>query len=343
MQVVSGDMLEAYVYLRDVERLIVFHGVDRAYKSKRVRLLHCTFLYLWTLQASVRVFGGKGRSEMHTPLLADSRLGSAAFPRPMQDASIWANLLQPNAHSNAEEIGHADEDYCDAGPEWTSSIFEQVYSIPEKLFQLIGRVTSLARTIEQLDGRSEVSKHHRCGPVAKQIADLETDICDWKNDIPRPESPSAPPHNSTTYHQHRYSQPSSSVLYRFREAVHAALVIYFYRCVRNVDTVTVQPLVEKTIEHLQAYAEAKRESGDNSSSICWPGFIAGCEALDPELRQRMSNWFSQETAQTGIRMFEMAGQAAKYVWDTRDQSRDRNLPWSRILRQNDILDQLVLS
>jgi arginine metabolism regulation protein II len=94
---------------------------------------------------------------------------------------------------------------------------------------------------------------------------------------------------------------------------------------------------------LQLYTQAKSQCGDQSASICWPAFVAVCDALDPGLRQKFSHWFLHEAAQTGIKMFATVGAAMKQVWDARDRSRNRNLPWLEILQSDGILDQLMLS
>ncbi len=340
-------MLEIYAYLRDIERLIVHHGLDRIHMSKSIRMLHSTFLYLTTLQGSIRIFSENGRSEMHAPLLLDSRQEAGAMFTLDQDGSIWAKLLQSRTDLNGTDVNKNDLRQTGNGihdhGEWTPSMFEQIYSIPETLFRLIGRATKLAGLVDQGEGQRETSVLATSNPTSKLITALETDICGWKNDIPRPGSITRPNDNQTPFPQDRSSKASSALLYHFREAVHSALMIYFYRCVRIVDTYTVQPFVERTMEHIQVYAGERLKSGYHSSSTIWPVFVAACEALNDEARQKMSAWFTQEAAQTGLRSFQMAGQAVKDVWDARDRSGNRNLPWAHILKHNNTLDKLMPS
>lgn len=318
-QVVSGDMLESHVYLRGVEQWIGSYCSPQLLKSTSIRMLHSTFLYLWTLQASVRVFSIENQGAQ-MPLTNGISFSSTDS---RNDADVWRQLMP------IETEVDDTEDNDSRGSQGSPSIFEKVYSVSETLFRLIGRVTSLAsRSANNDDGSRQ--------PVdsSKEIADIENEICSWKNDLPARE-------------QQRTTEASNGstddVRYYFQTAMHSALLIYFYKCVRSIDTYTVQPYVEKTLLHLQLYTQAKRISDDQSSSICWPGFIAGCEALGLDLRQKMSQWFVDETAQTGIRMFEMAGNAAKEVWSARDQSGNRNLPWSKVLQNDNVLDQLMLS
>ncbi|EXJ76879.1 hypothetical protein A1O3_10524 [Capronia epimyces CBS 606.96] len=380
ISVVSGEMDEAYAYLRDIERLIALYGVDKIRKSVGVRMLHSTFLYLRTLQASIGIFGHSAPGAMLNGHLRGSGDGESASARASasmlasQNAGLWTELLQAEEHSDSTATRQTGDQprvchSCGAN----KSIFEQIYSVPESLFLLISRATVLTQEVQRLKQEQARSGHVDHDPFSVKVSQLETDICGWKNDIDMPmPGPSQNTARTNTAHCSNchltISRPDAesesesgmnlnldqnqngqrpplceALLYHFREALHAALLIYFYRCVRNVDTLFLQQFAEKTIEHLLRYAEYKRQSLDPSSNLCWPGFIAGCEAMDPKSRRRISAWFTAETAQTGIRMFEVAGQAVQQVWDARELANDRNLPWSQVLKESRTLDKLVLS
>jgi arginine metabolism regulation protein II len=318
-------MLDAYSYLRDVERLVSLHGQARFCRSKSVRMLHSTYLYLSTLQASIRAFSSNS--------ISDVALNSA------YNTGIWGRLLETDSPQVPGSVSDEDDDSSSDSQISSASVFEQVYSVPEELFRLIGRVTSLSLRIEQygMNGTANMMAHE----MVNEIYDLEKEICNWKNDSRASQraSISEIQPDSLDFPQ----EGPEEVRYHFRAALHSAVLVFFYKSVRKLDTYAVQPFVERTVHSLNLYTEAKRASGDKSSSICWPGFIAGCEALSPDLRQQMAQWFEAETAQTGIKMFEMAGRAARDVWNARNLSGDRNLPWAEILKRDNTLDKLVLS
>jgi arginine metabolism regulation protein II len=340
-------MEDAYAYLRDVEHLIALYDVDKTNTSSGVRMLHSTFLYLRTLQASVGIFGIQAReTSVNGHLKRPSNVDSSMVLMD-PNISLWSSLLHEEEGRNTsitlQALRKAPCHICGKN----KSIFEQIYSLPEPLFKLISRVTALAQRMERRQASSRSKNPELLFAEANR---LETDICDWQNDIPDPEKGSFIPQCSncisedrTREAQQSTGQARVSLLYHFREAMHAALLIYFYRCVRNVDTHILQQFVDKTFDHLMRYGQFKRESNDPSSNLCWPGFIAGCEASNPETRSKISAWFSSETALTGIRMFEVAGQAVKQVWEARDRAKNRNLPWSEILMESSTLDRLVLS
>ncbi|EXJ94659.1 hypothetical protein A1O1_03055 [Capronia coronata CBS 617.96] len=351
--VVSGDMDEAYAYLHDVEHLIALYGVDKIRQSADVQMLYSTYLYLRTLQASVSSFSGQGqagaRSIKEPPERPDGTGSAITVTLKKHNNNLWSSLLHVDGQSNAS-MATATELPCHICGRNTS-IFEQIYSLPESLFQLISRVTELAQRMEELRRNEYKTSITGRDPLSDEVAQLETDVCGWKNEVPNPEHghvplqcPNCMSNVTCDSGPDCIGNPSrTSLLYHFREAMHSALLIYFYRCVRRIDTHILQHFVIKTIEHLSRYGERKRESNDPSSNLCWPGFIAGCEALDTNTRELFSAWFSRETALTGIRMFEVAGQAVKQVWEARDLKKDRNLSWSYILKENKTLDKLVLS
>lgn len=342
-------MDEAYAYLHDIEHLITLYGADKIRNSAGVQMLHSTYLYLRTLQASVSSFGGQGRERPINERLGKLDGGPNALCITTKQDRLWSSLLQADRHCDAALATTAELPCHICGR--NTSIFEQIYSLPESLFQLISRVTELAQRMDKLRRNEYKAPTTGPDPLSDEVAQLETDVCGWKNEVPNPEHEHVPTQcpncmsNMTTDSglENIGSPPRMSLLYHFREAMHSALLIYFYRAVRGVDTHILQHFVIKTIEHLSRYGERKRESNDPSSNLCWPGFIAGCEALDANTRKRFSAWFSKETALTGIRMFEVAGQAVEQVWQARDARRNQNLPWSQVLMENKTLDRLILS
>ncbi|KAK7430423.1 hypothetical protein QQZ08_002942 [Neonectria magnoliae] len=316
--VVSGDMEETYAYLRDIEHLIALYGVAKIRKSPGVRMLHSTFLYLRTLQASVGIFGTQAQTPLVNGHLGEWDNVESSFVLTDPNTTPWSSLLPADGNSESSMMPRTTAPppchICGRN----KSIFEKIYSLPEPLFQLISRVTTLAQGMEILTRSRYRSSDADQDLLSAEASQLETDICDWENDITDPECASPLTCLDCTA-QEESNLEQETTASRSRQ------------------------FVDKTFNHLMQYGEYKRRSNDPSSNLCWPGFIAGCEASNPDTRGKISAWFSSETALTGIRMFEVAGQAVKQVWEARDSARNRNLPWSKILMESSTLDRLVLS
>ncbi|KZF20051.1 hypothetical protein L228DRAFT_270806 [Xylona heveae TC161] len=123
----------------------------------------------------------------------------------------------------------------------------------------------------------------------------------------------------------------AALLFDLIEAMHSALIIYFYREVRDISSIAIQHYVEKTVQHLLKHEQRKLEYADHASDICWPAFIAGCEAHSIEARDQIAAWLFRAGERSGLRMFCTARNALFKVWDARAKCADPDLPWRRVI------------
>jgi arginine metabolism regulation protein II len=320
MQVVSAQLEDTYLYLREINRLIAIYGTEVSRISTTLRTLQNIFYYIRTMQDTLGVFSSE--KLIHSPSLS-TRPGICFH-------SIETSSSIPEACS------------CNDGSN-SQSLFERVFSIPPSLFGLISRVTAFIHETEGVDINE--ATHTNSSLLSDRVNQLETEIWDWSSTSNNGVSPSP----TTCLHGLAFSSPDTanhatdSPLHHYIEAMHSAVLIYFYRCVRKVDPLMIQHLVDKTIDSLARCTELRQKTHDPSSDICWPLFIAGCEALIPSTRKRVQDLFAIEAARTGIRMFEKACQATVEVWCVRDRRRNRHLSWSAILRESNMLDGLMIS
>lgn len=320
MQVVSAQLEDTYLYLREINRLIAIYGMELSRISTTLRILQNIFYYIQTMQDTVGVFSGE--KLIHSPPTRTRR--GIGFPSFETSSSI------------------RDACFCNDGGS-SQSLFESVFSVPPSLFGLISRVTALIHETE--GGDINEATHTNSSLLSDSVNQLETEIWDWSSTSNNGVSPSP----TTCLHGLAFSSPDSanhasdSPLHHYIEAMHSAVLIYFYRCVRNVDPLMIQHLADKTIDSLTRCTELRQKTQDPSSDTCWPLFIAGCEALNPSTRKRVKDLFAIEAARTGIRMFEKACQATVEVWSVRDRRRNRHLSWSAVLRESNMLDGLMIS
>lgn len=312
-------MADTYIYLREINRLIAIYGVQLSRISTTLRILQNIFYYIQTMQDTVGVFSRENL--IHFPSSRTRQLPSFETSSSIPDTYLC---------SNGSGI---------------PTLFERVFSIAPSLFGLISRVTALINEIEE---RGINEPHTNSSLLPDRINELETEIWDWNSNPNNSPSPTS----TTCLHESPFSSPgisdpanyaTESPLTHYIDAMHSAVLIYFYRCVRNIDPLLIQQLVDKAIKSLSRCTELRQETHDPSSDICWPLFIAGCEALNPSTRKRVKELFVIEAARTGIRMFEMASQATVEVWTTRDRRNNRHLSWPVVLRESNMLDGLMIS
>ncbi|KAK2787483.1 hypothetical protein FQN52_007201 [Onygenales sp. PD_12] len=209
-----------------------------------------------------------------------------------------------------------------------TTVFEQIYSIPESLFKLIFRTTQLAREVEILRKNHQRAVYTDHDAFAVRIKSLEDGICAWKHPD-HPHNPANPPQGE------RFP-------YHLVQAIYATLMINFYSAVRDVNNLVLQPYVQETVHHLIEYNKQKEQYQDRSADVCWPLFIAGCEAAKPKTRQQICEWLENTAKSTGMRMFSVADEAIRKVWATRSLPGKQNLSRSSILGEFTDLRVLVL-
>lgn len=73
----------------------------------------------------------------------------------------------------------------------------------------------------------------------------------------------------------------------FVSSMHHVLLIFFYRRIRKLNRYVLQNFVKQTISELFTFQRVKGENNITIPVPCWPGFIAGCEAMEEEYHQRI--------------------------------------------------------
>ncbi|KAI9733511.1 MAG: hypothetical protein M1818_007259 [Claussenomyces sp. TS43310] len=97
---------------------------------------------------------------------------------------------------------------------------------------------------------------------------------------------------------------------------YVATYLYFNRSLQKLPLCNVQHLVRQSIEHLDAIALL--ELGQNVSGIMWPAFIAGCDAINADLRDRVDAYFDKREA-LGVGNVAEARAVVREVWRRRDE------------------------
>ena len=310
-------MENAAHYLRDIEEIINLRGVQKVSQSSKVRMLHSIYLYLRVVTERTCM---EGRSQVN---IFENSMNLSVHSS-AQGINTWDRLI--GFPSPLTGCGNLEEDTpC-------KSMFEEIYSLPQSLFKLILQTTHLSMLINKFQ-TAGASHHIDHGLLLTQVKSLENRICTWEYEV----------QDNSRHSAHTHLPEREIFPYHFVQAMYKALIVYFYRSVRDVNATILQFYVQQIIDHLSEYDKKKQKHMDQSANTCWPGFIAGCEALDPKLRDQISGWLQRSAQSTGIRMFIVALEAMQKVWQTRSLPGMQNAPWNRVLEQFSELRVLVLS
>jgi arginine metabolism regulation protein II len=256
-------------------------NVKRTYSTK-ARALHRVFLYLWIIQES-------------TALSFDCMKGS-----PDGDES---------SHQSPESTAKWLAAQQEATPELEDSTCELVYGVPQDLFVLLGRTTSLVQQI-----RSYTTAHPNMAlPVSLlgKCQTLEDEILEWPVDkILFAGSIS------------NLDTDTRQIISHQTRSFHQAIIIFFSQHVRSIHRQHLQPYVRSVIDHLEAIEDIKRRIKLVAGPILWPGFIAASEALGKTLQGRFKKWFDLVENNYGLGNAGAPMAVINEVWERRQSAEE---------------------
>lgn len=103
-------------------------------------------------------------------------------------------------------------------------------------------------------------------------------------------------------------------------ALGSALVIFFYRRIRNVNPLVLQDSVNDVIEFLHSFDDALEQHGLLGPGTAWPAFIAGAEAMSIRQRHHISAWLDKGFSKSGFESYRVTKDVLVEVWRRRDEA-----------------------
>lgn len=316
IQAISGCQKEARCYLIDAERLLRHRGLAKREISRRARLLH--HVYTWC-----RIVGES------TYVLHDKTAGSVKIPSQKILAPV-PSTSEYHSMSHTTGPGSRLDDFLRVEPHFADSdldieelkepqaslrdihlqdarenpdtMYTQIYGISETWLSLLSQTTRLANS---MDG-AKVAKSNdaaRDDILRRRAARLEDMVCSFASQF-APHSTSF--HWMPNHHMHR--------------ALNSALVIFFYRRIRNVNSWILQSHVDDVIAALESFDQSISEKTWEGPGSPWAAFIAGCEASTPAKRERLLQWVENGAAMTGFDPYVSAKSILLELWQRRDEN-----------------------
>lgn len=279
--------------LLQAESFIAHRGLGKAAKSRKVKVLHYIYLYLRVIEESTHMY------THHTPTVP-----------PVTDDMLYPSLqthsLLHEKHKDALCGGSFEtvlfgNDTCNT----TKDEFAEIYGFPQHLLSLISRTTYLSNAITS-------AKQNSCHPAISTALDqqsrqLEAEICEW----------TPPPHVAPDTDDPFSLLANQIMMPHLIGAIHSAIIIFFYRRIRNIHPLMVQFYAERTISKLEQFEKEKRTLCLTNCGIVWPGFIAAAEAVDGGLQERARVLLSGCAKATGMRNFDVACDVVEGMWRMR--------------------------
>ena len=309
--VICGSQDDARRLIIDTERLLRTRGLSKPFISSKCRMLHHVYTWARIVCESTYVLHDYGNSDSLERRLHGEGARSAAERGPHTQEEKEApldNFLRLDFR-NEEDITAGPKDpgvglhdiHLDDPRKDFATMYDQIYGLPEPWLSLLSRTIKLANVIDAWRSFDPASGDLTQPEVLqKRARAIEDMVC--------------------SYAAQDTAEDSFSPNYHMTRALTAALVIYFYRRVRDVNPWMMQKHVDDVISALRDYDHALQVKEIQGPGTAWPAYIAGCEALTTNRREPLAEWVARAHRQTGMMGYKNASDQMREVWRRRDEA-----------------------
>ncbi|KAJ5673781.1 transcriptional regulator family: Fungal Specific TF [Penicillium macrosclerotiorum] len=345
--ILSGQQQHARCFLIDAERLLRLRGLSKRRISKKARLLHHVYTWLRIVGESTFVLHDYGLSYSCLEMLGtftrsqpSSSTGNSStavvFSEPNPHLDDFLRLENQNSDSdlNIDEPKDQASGYHDIhlhdSRSFPETLYKQIYGIPETWLSLVSQTTRLANVLATWDiARTSGRKLslEAWETLQRRAMRLENMICSFN--LGRARGGATDLQATCKPHGHML------------EALNGALVIFFYRRIRETHPAALQGYVDSVIAALEKCSASLSQSGLVGPGTAWPAFIAGCEALTTERREAIMRWIDNASSICGFTSFTTARYIMTKLWRKQDEylTANRSTPvpiWVEILKEEQI-------
>lgn len=286
--------LDARVYLIDAERLIRLRGLAKQKFSRKARLLHHTYTWFRILGESSYVLHDYVEAEAYQDTASNLRpsFEQERVPHRLPYAAREADKLDDflrnqtqGTQSDAENEGPMEAEvalhniHLEDPRVNPHTLYNRIFGIAETWLGLVSQTTRLANILDATKASKEGIVSPNNFMLQSKASRLEDTICSFVSNF----------------------QPSGAMLSRhLHQALNAALVIFFYRRIRNTNALILQSYVDDVLRALQDYSLEADQIGQQWWSSTWPVVIAGSEAITSDRRDQFLHWIHRSEEQTGF-------------------------------------------
>ncbi|BDD56831.1 hypothetical protein MAP00_002249 [Monascus purpureus] len=342
--VLSCRQKDARSYMVDAERLLRIRGLSKREISRKARLLHHIYTWNRIVGESTYVLHDHSLSGSFTETFSHHflpQLDQTGNDRcrqvdhnPRLDDFLRLRPRQLDSDLDIDEPKERETGLYDIHLEdsrrFSETLYSQIYGIPETWLSLLSQTTRLANVMDALvrSGNTRDSTNSEAWQALQRRSNrLENMVCSLAlrgNSVSRLDSPESVGRS----HMHMI------------HAMNVALVIFFYRRIRNVHPIILQGHVDDVITSLNEFDIALAQSGLPGPGTGWPAFIAGCEAVTTSRRDALLRWIEKGGARSGFAVFDAAKEVIMEVWKEQDEHRssstrcgDPHPTWVEVLKR----------
>lgn len=274
-----------------------------------------------------------GSSRSHTTSSVNRTNGIAsAEPDPRLDDFLRVQSSDSDLNIDAmkdQNIGYHDIHLHDSRS-FPETLYKQIYGINETWLSLLSQTTRLANVIQTFVVARKAGRKvtlEAWETIQRRADRLENMISAFNLGHAR---------GGQTELQ-AISRPHAYML----EALNGALLIFFYRRVREAHPAVLQGHVDSVIMALEACRASMDQSNPTGPGTAWPAFIAGCEAVTSARREAFIRWLDNASSMSGFKSYATARDIMTQVWRKQDDhlaafGGDRMPSWIDVAKENKI-------
>lgn len=201
--------------------------------------------------------------------------------------------------------------------QWPGTLYLQIYSIPESWLSLVSQTTRLANVIDVVNASKGEVPHSLNAAFQSKSARLETMICSLASKSTSPHTKNPQSDTTGDSGMQRLKSPSEAML----RALNSALVIFFYRRIRDVHPWILQVHVNEVITALKDFDHGLMQNPKyrcGTSGTPWPAFMAGCEAMASADRSWIVSWLEKSSKKSAPGGYQLCVEVMREVWRRRE-------------------------
>ena len=323
-QVLYDRQQDARAYVLDTERLLRIRDLAKQKISRKARMLH--HLYTWSrivgessyvlrnhdqsqIAAAVGSYSrsSQKRRAGHRSVETtdpDSRLGHNPKLDDFLRLDFDAQEIDVDTNAQKESDKGLRDIHLEDPREYSETMYLQLYDISETWLSLVSQTTRLANVMDSLDGSKKRKYVELFESLERRKQRPEHMVCSFaatNKSIKRMTPQQASEKDQHYPHVQSEIETPRSCMVR---ALCSALVIFFYRRIRNVRPWILQEHVKSVVEALQDFDTSCQIVKAEGPGCVWPVFMAGCEAVAPLQRDYLSQWLERAFSKTGFTRFK---------------------------------------
>ncbi|KAL4864931.1 hypothetical protein BDV12DRAFT_211330 [Aspergillus spectabilis] len=319
--ILSGSEMDTRQYLTEMEHLIRSRGLKKPNVSRRARSLHNVYAWMRIVSESTNVAyeqrvmptrPGVVQHTCHIPPIptmghainADIPLDNFLHLQPQQLP------IDPTNDTHKEQNGQ--DIHFVSSLQSHGNMYMQIYGVPETWLSLVSQTTRLANVIDRLSPGEKSRDADILASIQPRASYLENAVCLFRSR----HCSSTPTPSSSQCTNAQQTKPHTYMV----EALSSALVVFFFRRIRNTNPLLLQDCVNHVICSLHAWDKALIQHGLLGPGTAWPAFVAGAEAITGSQRENIVSWLDNAFSKAGWAGYRSSKEILSEVWRRRDQS-----------------------